>query len=94
VFLLGSLLCAGAWNIVSLIVFRVVQAWAAAPSRAPCRPSRDLYGLRERGVSRPRFRRCGPPRRSPGRCSRVPGRVRELAVDLPGQPAIGRRHCC
>jgi MFS family permease len=50
VFLLGSLLCAGAWNIVSLIAFRVFQGLGGGAIQGTVQTiAADLYGLRERG---------------------------------------------
>jgi EmrB/QacA subfamily drug resistance transporter len=50
VFLLGSLLCAGAWNMASLIAFRVVQGLGGGAIQGTVQTiAADLYGLRERG---------------------------------------------
>lgn len=49
-FLLGSLLCAVAWNMPSLIVFRAVQGLGAGPIQATVLTlAGDLYPLKERG---------------------------------------------
>jgi EmrB/QacA subfamily drug resistance transporter len=49
-FLLGSLLCAGAWNMASLIGFRVVQGLGGGAIQGTVQTvAGDLYGLKERG---------------------------------------------
>ena len=50
VFLLGSLLCAGAWNMAVLIAFRIVQGLGGGAIQGTVQTiAADLYGLRERG---------------------------------------------
>jgi len=50
VFLLGSLLCAGAWNMPSLIAFRIVQGLGGGAIQGTVQTvAADMYGLRERG---------------------------------------------
>jgi EmrB/QacA subfamily drug resistance transporter len=50
VFLLGSLLCAGAWNMGALIAFRIVQGLGGGAIQSTVQTiAADLYGLRERG---------------------------------------------
>jgi EmrB/QacA subfamily drug resistance transporter len=50
VFLLGSLLCAGAWNMTSLIAFRIVQGLGGGAIPGIVQTiAADLYGLRGRG---------------------------------------------
>lgn len=49
-FLVGSLLCAGAWNMASLIAFRIVQGLGGGAIQGTVQTlAADLYGLRERG---------------------------------------------
>ncbi|MEU0844255.1 MFS transporter [Streptomyces sp. NPDC005962] len=49
VFLIGSLLCAGAWNMASLIAFRVVQGLGGGALQGTIQVvAADLYPLRER----------------------------------------------
>ncbi|MCL2552696.1 MAG: MFS transporter [Actinomycetia bacterium] len=49
-FLVGSLLCAGAWNMASLIAFRVVQGLGGGAIQGTVQTvAADLYGLKERG---------------------------------------------
>ncbi|WP_443048241.1 MFS transporter [Streptomyces sp. H39-C1] len=49
-FLLGSLLCAGAWNMASLIAFRIVQGLGGGAIQGTVQTvAADLYGLKERG---------------------------------------------
>ncbi|MFI1397391.1 MDR family MFS transporter [Streptomyces sp. NPDC020681] len=48
-FLLGSLLCAGAWNMASLIAFRVVQGFGGGALQGTVQTiAADLYPLKER----------------------------------------------
>lgn len=50
VFLLGSLLCAGAWNMAGLIAFRIVQGLGGGAIQGTVQTvAADLYGMRERG---------------------------------------------
>jgi EmrB/QacA subfamily drug resistance transporter len=50
VFLVGSLLCAGAWNMISLIAFRIVQGLGGGAIQGTVQTiAADLYGVRERG---------------------------------------------
>ncbi|MBM9505001.1 MFS transporter [Streptomyces sp. KK5PA1] len=49
-FLVGSVLCAGAWNMAALIAFRVVQGLGGGAIQGTVQTiAADLYGLRERG---------------------------------------------
>ncbi len=49
-FLAGSLLCAGAWNMASLIAFRIVQGLGGGAIQGTVQTiAADLYGLKERG---------------------------------------------
>ncbi|MDJ0341333.1 MFS transporter [Streptomyces sp. H10-C2] len=49
-FLLGSLLCFGAWNMASLIAFRIVQGLGGGAIQGTVQTvAADLYGLKERG---------------------------------------------
>jgi multidrug resistance protein len=50
IFLLGSLLCAGAWNMASLIAFRVLQGLGGGAIQGTVQTvAADLYELKERG---------------------------------------------
>ncbi|MFJ2444403.1 MDR family MFS transporter [Streptomyces sp. NPDC087658] len=49
IFLIGSLLCAGAWDMASLIAFRVVQGVGGGAIQGTVQTiAADLYGLKER----------------------------------------------
>ena len=49
-FLVGSLLCAGAWNMTGLIAFRVVQGLGGGAIQGTVQTlAADLYGLKRRG---------------------------------------------
>lgn len=50
IFLLGSLLCAGSWNMAGLIAFRIVQGLGGGAIQSTVQTvAADLYGLKERG---------------------------------------------
>jgi multidrug resistance protein len=50
IFLLGSLLCAGSWNMASLIAFRVLQGLGGGAIQGTVQTvAADLYELKERG---------------------------------------------
>ncbi|MDX6348899.1 MAG: hypothetical protein QOF84_3689 [Streptomyces sp.] len=50
IFLVGSLLCAGAWDMASLIAFRVLQGLGGGAIQGTVQTvAADLYGLKERG---------------------------------------------
>ena len=87
-FTVASALCGTAWNLPSLVAFRVLQGSAAAPSSPPRRAS-SSRATRARSTAWPAALRPRRGHRPAARAhrGRLPHRRLELALDLPRQRA-------
>lgn len=90
-FLIGSLLCAAAWNMTSLIAFRVVQGLGGGALQGTIQTiAADLYPLKERPKIQAKLSSVWAASSVAGPAAAWPPRgLRRLALDLPDQPAGG-----
>ena len=92
VFLLGSLLCAAAWNMAALIAFRIVQGLGGGALQGTVQTiAADLYPLKERPKIQAKLSTVWAMSSVAGPAlGGLLAGVRRLALDLPGQPADRR----